>query len=41
MIDFLKDDDQNEEDVLFDAMRSTTQNASPDINNEISNSVAA
>ena len=41
MIDFLKDDDQNEEDVLFDAMRSTTQNASPDINNDITKSVAA
>ena len=38
LVDFMKDDDQNDEDVLFDAQRATTQN---DINNELSNSINA
>ena len=41
LVDFMKDDDQNDEDVLFDAQRATTQNGSPDINNELANSIAA
>ena len=41
LIDFLKDDDQNEEDVLFDAARATTQNGGPDINRDLADSVAA
>ena len=41
IVDFLKDDDEQNEDVLFDAARETTQvNASPDLNTEIADSAA-
>ena len=40
MHDFLKDDDQNEE-VLFDAMRASTQNATADFKNTLVADVAA
>ena len=40
--DFLKDEDQNEEEVLFDVMRSTTQNAAnDDFKNELGDSSVA
>ena len=40
--DFLKDEDQNEEEVLFDVMRSTTQNAATaDFKNELADSSVA
>ena len=41
MIDFLKDDDDQNEDVLFDAARETTQvNADPELNTEVADSAA-